>query len=76
MRMGRSRFRIGFQCGNMRSLLLNICRELRQQFVFQAVFLALVVSFQNFQFSHLHVQVHLFPDARVACTQSLDFCVR
>lgn len=58
--MGRSRFRIGFQCGNMRSLLLNICRELRQQFVFQTIFLALVVSFQDFQFSHLHIKVHLF----------------
>lgn len=42
LRMDRSRFRIGFQCGNMRSLLLNICRELRQQFVFQTIFLALM----------------------------------
>ena len=71
LRMGRSRFRIGFQCGNMRSLLLNICRELRQQFVFQTIFLALMVSFQNFQLSHLHIKVHLFLNQRVSGTQRL-----
>ena len=76
LRMGCSRFRIGFQCGNMRSLLLNICRELRQQFVFQTIFLALMVSFQNFQLSHLHIKVHLFLNQRVSGTQRLDFGVR
>ena len=39
------------------------------------IFLILEVSAQHLQFCYLHVQVHLFPDARVACTQSLDFCV-
>ena len=42
----------------------------------EMIFLILEVTAQNFQFCHLHVQIHLFPDARVACTQSLDFCVR
>ena len=45
-------------------------------YILQTIFLILEVSAQHLQFCYLHVQVHLFPDARVACTQSLDFCVR
>ena len=50
--------------------------ECFEQLIFQTIFLILEVTAQNFQFCHLHVQIHLFPDARVTSTQSLDFSVR
>ena len=56
----------------MRSFLfLDFFWECFEQLIFQTIFLILEVTAQNFQFCHLHVQIHLFPDARVACTRAL-----
>ena len=70
--MCRSNLSIRFQGSDRCSLRLDLCREFGQQLVLQPEFLALVVCFQDPEFCHLHVQVHLFFDERIAGTQRLD----
>ena len=76
LRVGGGKLCIGFQPGNMGVRFLNVCRELGQQLVLQAEFLALVVGFQHLQLCHLHIQVHLLLDERISGTQCLDLCIR
>ena len=64
---------VRFQPGDVSIRLLNLCRELGQQLVLQAEFLALVVGFQHLQLGDLNVQVHLLLDHGVTRCQSLDF---
>ena len=74
--MGGGKLCICFQPGNMGIHFLNVCRELGQQLVLQAEFLALVVGFQHLQLCHLYIQVHLLLDERISGAQCLDFGVR
>ena len=75
LRMGGGKLCICFQPGNVSVRFLNVSRELGQQFVLQAEFLALVVSFQHLQLCHLHIQVHLLLDERISGAQHLDLCI-
>ena len=50
----------------------DLCREIFQQLILQPVLLALVVCFQHFQSCHIHIQIHLFPDQRIARAQRFD----
>ena len=70
--MGGGKLCIRFQPGDVGIRFLNVCRELRQQFVFQTIFLALVVGFQHFQLCDLHIQIHLLLDERITGAQCLD----
>lgn len=51
---------------------VDLMREMLEQLVFQAVLLALVICLHQSQTGNIHVQVHLFLDARVTGTQRLD----
>ena len=65
-----------FQSCNAGLLLLNLFGVIFQQLIFQTILLVLEIAAQDFQFGNLHVQIHLFPDARVAGAQSLYLGVR
>ena len=72
LRMSGGKLCVRFQPGNVGVYFLNVCRELGQQFVLQAEFLALVVGFQHLQLCHLHIQIHLLLDERISSAQCLD----
>ena len=56
--------------------LADFFRILLQNLVFQFELVALVIRFHQAQLCDLDVQIHLFPDARVARAQRLDFRIR
>ena len=62
-----------FKAPDETTLQFQLCGEVFEEPVFQPVLLALVVSFQHFQPSNLHVQVHLLFNFGIARTQRLDF---
>jgi len=70
--LGKS-FHIGIKAFNEFLVLFNLFGEITKQIVLQAVLLTLVVRLHQLQTSNIHIQVHLFFDTLVACTQSLDF---
>ena len=46
-----------------------------ENLVFQTVLLAEMVGFEEFQPSHINVQIHLFFDMWISSTQCLNFCI-
>ena len=72
LRVGGGKLCIRFQTSNVGVRLLNLCRELRQQLIFQTELLALMVGFQHFQLCDLHIQIHLLLDERITGAQCLD----
>ena len=74
--MGGGKLCVRFHPSNIGVRFLNVCRELGQQLVLQAEFLALVVGFQHLQLCHLHIQIHLLLDERISGAQCLDLRIR
>ena len=66
-------FHIGFKACDKSFALLNLFGEITQEIIFQTVLLTLVVCFHQLQASHVHIQVHLFLNAFIACTESFNF---
>ena len=58
---------IVFQSRNTVLRFLNFLRVMLEQLIFQTIFLVLVIRAQHLELCYLHIQIHLFPDARVAC---------
>lgn len=58
---------IVFQSRNTVLRFLNFLRVMLEQLIFQTIFLVLVIRAQHLEPCYLHIQIHLFPDARVAC---------
>ena len=56
--------------------LADFFRILLQNLVFQFELVALIIRFHQAQLCDLDVQIHLFPDTRVARAQRLDFRIR
>ena len=56
--------------------LADFFRILLQNLIFQFELVALVIRFHQAQLCDLDVQIHLFPDTRVARAQCLDFGIR
>ena len=69
-------FHIGFKTCDKAFALLNLFGEITQEVIFQTVLLTLVVCFHQLQASYVYIQVHLFLNAFIACTQSFDFRIR
>ena len=67
------RFHIGFQCFNLTLCHSDFSRIAARNIRFQAINLTGVISFQQFQFADLNIQVHLFLDVGIARCQCLDF---
>ena len=67
------RFHIGFQCFDLSLCHSDFSRIAARNIRFQAINLTGVISFQQFQFADLNIQVHLFLDVGIARCQCLDF---
>ena len=65
-------FHIGFKACDKSFALLNLFGKITQEVIFQTILLTLVVRFHQLQASYVHIQVHLFLNAFIACTQSFD----
>ena len=75
--------RMRFQQRHIRPIALHalLCltdffRILLQNLIFQFELVALVIRFHQPQLCDLDVQIHLFPDTRIARAQRLDFRIR
>ena len=67
------RFHIGFQCFDLTLCHSDFSRIAARNIRFQAINLTGVISFQQFQFADLNIQVHLFLDVGIAGCQCLNF---
>ena len=75
MGMLRQRLHIGGKALNEAFVLFDFLREVLQEIVFQTVLLALVICLHQLQSGNIHVQIHLFFDARITCAQGFDLSV-
>ena len=71
-------------CGKLHILLIpcnpflqpgNGFRVFLQHHVLQCIFLAQITGFEHIELAHLHIQIALFDDKRIAGGQRLDFGV-